>query len=179
MATVSVEGSVLDRCHVVPASYLSGLHIDVLVRRQDTTVEVVKLNQEYQTFLVREFPDFQSKFIQLPRVFAPKVKDSSKAIEGFVQKHVADIDKVWLSHTVGDQAESIVFYELEKQFLLRPALSWNGFQLGSVFKVAKEAVKEERTKRREQNLHVLDVPLSKIELDLYGLLGHDDTELTE
>ena len=80
---------------------------------------------------------------------------------------------------MGDQAESIVFYELEKQFLLRPALSWNGFQLGSVFKVAKEAVKEERTKRREQNLHVLDVPLSKIELDLYGLLGHDDTELTE
>ena len=54
--------------------------MDVLVRRQDTTVEVVKLNQEYQTFLVREFPDFQSKFIQLPEVFAPKVKDSSKVI---------------------------------------------------------------------------------------------------
>ena len=172
--------NVLARCPVVPAKYPSGdgIDLDVQVRRQDTTVETVKLHQEYERFIKTEFPDFQKMYLQFPEVFAPKVKDSEKAIEGFLQKPGSD-NAVWLTHAVGDKAESDVFYDVEKQFRNRTAVSYNGFQLGSVFKVAKETIKDERNKRREQNNDILDVPLSNSEMDLYRLLGQDPTELTD
>ena len=90
----AAAGSVLARCHVEPANYLAGvgLDLDVQVRRQDTTVETVKLHQEYERFIKTEFPNFHKKYLQFPEVFAPKVKDSDKAIEGFLQKHSSEND---------------------------------------------------------------------------------------
>ena len=179
MATEAAD-NVLARCQAVPASYPSGvgLDLDVQVRRQDTNMETVKLHQEYERFIKTEFPNFQKNYLQFPEVFAPKVKDSDKAIEGFLQKHGSD-NAVWLTHAVGDKAESDVFYDVEKQFRNRTAVSYNGFQLGSVFKVAKETIKDERNKRREQHNDILDVYLSNDELYLYRLLGQDPAELKD
>ena len=107
MATEAAD-HVLARCQAVPASYPSGvgLDLDVQVRRQDTTMKTVKLHQEYERFIQKEFPDFHKMYLQFPEVFAPKGKDSEEAIEGFLQKHGSGIDAVWLSHATGDHAES-------------------------------------------------------------------------
>ena len=183
----AAAGSVLARCHVEPANYLAGvgLDLDVQVRRQDTTVETVKLHQEYERFLKKEFPNFYKEYLQFPEVFGGKVKDATKAIEGFYQKEKrqkkndnAD-EAEWHSRAAGDQAESDLFHYLQKHFFGRPAMSYNGFQMGKVFKVAKETVKEEREKRRKQHINLLDVDLSNNEKILFKMLGQQISVLNQ
>jgi hypothetical protein len=172
--------SVLERYHVVPATNPAGYqaNFDVVVRWQDTSEERVKLFQEYENFTKTRFPQFQTKFLQFPEVFTSKVKDPGKAIEGFPQKGISDVDPVWLSHALGDKAESSLFQALEREFVGRPSLSWNGFEIRKLFLVAKETLKEERNQQKLKNPHLLEVPLSKGELDLFKVLGNDLKHLT-
>ena len=177
------SSSVLVRSHVAPSSNAAGYQadFDVVVRRQNTSEENVKLLDEYDSFTKTHFPNFQTKFIQLPEVFTSKVKDPSKAIEGFAEKkRNTDADEsVWLTHALGDKAESDLFQALERECAGRPAVSWNGFEMRKLFLVAKETLKEERKQQKLLNPNLLEVPLTKGELELYRALGHDVKHLTD
>ena len=176
------SSSVLVRSHVAPSSNAAGYQadFDVVVRRQNTSEENVKLLDEFDSFTKTHFPNFQTKFIQLPEVFASKVKDPSKAIEGFAEKkRKTDVDPVWLTHALGDKAESDLFQALEKEFVGRPSVSWNGFEMRKLFLVAKETLKEKRNQQKLLNPTLLEVPLTNGELELYRALGHDVKHLTD
>ena len=167
---------------MVPATNPTGYQadFDVKVRRQDASEKKVKLLQEYESFVKINFPHFQTQFIKFPEVFTSKVKDPAKAIEGFAQKErKADVDPVWLTHALGDKAESDLFQALERECAGRPAVSWNGFEMRKLFLVAKETLKEERNQQKLLNPNLLEVPLTKGELELYRALGHDVKHLTD
>merc|ERR1719206_598885 len=101
----------------------------VRVRRQDTTVETVKLMDEYDKFTQQNFPQFQTRFYQVPAVFSMKVKDPGKVVEGFPTLPADEPQhKVWKTHGLGELAEGDVHQAVQEELGGRPAISWNSFK---------------------------------------------------
>ena len=128
----------LARYQVSPGKPGYTANYDVRVRRQNTTIETVKLLEEYEHFTKEHFPHYQTQFYQVPEVFTMKVKDAKKVVEGFPSLPAQDPQhKVWKTHALGDQAEYAVHRAIQRELGDRPAFSWNSFELKKLFFVAK------------------------------------------
>ena len=165
----------LARTHVSPANKpcYTANH-DVRVRRQDTIVETVKLIDEYDKFTQQNFPQFQTRFYQVPEVFSMKVKDPSKVVEGFPSLPADEPPhKIWKTHGLGELAEGDVHQAVQEELRGRPAISWNSFKQRSLFLIAKQTFKEDRDIKRQQEPDMLEHPLTEDETSLFQAIGHD------
>ena len=110
---------------------------NVRVRRQDSTIENVKLMEEMFRFLDTEEPDAVNKYLAHPQSFEYN-GDSLKDIQGFPEKartifsrpqqsgpkNKEEIEKEkWLKRALSDSSEAKVYHALEMAFQARHLLN--------------------------------------------------------
>ena len=81
-----------------------------------------------------------------------KVKDPSKVVEGFPSLPADEAQhKVWKTHGLGELSEGDAHQGVQEELGGRPAISWNSFQMKSLFFIAKQTFKQERDLKDNKN----------------------------
>ena len=138
----------------------------VRVRRQDSTIENVKLMDELTRFLDKEMPEAVSKYLAYPQCFQYN-QEALSHIQGFpeeartrfscpAQNGPKDREQLtkekWRQRALGDFGEAKTVCALETLFQSRPSFLLTGVKSEKILRVARESAKYSLGQSRKQNL---------------------------
>ena len=149
----------------------------VKVRRQNSTIENVKLMEELLRFTDEQFPDAVNKYLALPQAFQYN-QNALKHIQGFpeeAEKRTV-VDKDWKSKALGDCSEAKAFRALETLFQKRQSLLLTGLKTGEIFKLARESAHCSKKQKQKSN-KMFSYPLTNEERMFFEASGVDLLEL--
>ena len=151
----------------------------VRVRRQDSTIENVKLMDELVKFLDTEMPDAVSKYFAYPQ-FYKYDQDALQHFQGFPEEACKVEDRLrkgWREKALGDSSEAETFWALETLFQSRPSLLLTGVKTVKILRVARETAEYSLDQSKKENPHMFSVPLTVEEKMLAEALGVDLLQL--
>ena len=162
--------------------------ITVRVKRQDSTVTLSRLGDEFCRFTHTQFPIFlQHRPYTFPTTFQHS-RAKLRQMEGFPEKGVEMFSRQvsgagprdhnlqqWSQIALGEQAEEDVFNSLSKAFGKKEGASllWNSLKTEQLFKVARESVVFEANQERKNNPTCLEVQLTASERQFFTMLDID------
>ena len=145
----------------------------VRVRRQNSTIENVKLMEELLRFTDEQFPDAVNKYLALPQAFQFN-QNALKHIQGFPEEAEkrTDVDKDWKSKALGDSSEANAFRAIETLFQKRKSLLLTGLKTNDLFKLARESAHCSKKQKQKSN-KMFSYPLTNEERMFFEASGID------
>ena len=151
----------------------------VKVRRQDSTIDDVRLMEELIRFLENEMPGATSQFLAYPKTFEYN-QDALKTTQGFpegeprkcpAQKRPRNQDQIHMEHwqkkAVADLSEAKTFRALETIFQIRPSLLLTGVKTEKILQVARESAKYSLGQSKNKDPHIFSCALTTEERSLW------------